>query len=420
MIFSRKHQSGALCVIAEKEKRKKSDMKINVGFVGYGNFAKSIIPYFQLHPDVNKVALAELLPERREEAIKKFGFQEVYDSFDDMLAREKDLNCIAIHAQRHIHGDMVIRALKADKHIYSAVPMAITVEEVQEIVDLVKEKRLIYALGENKVYDQTTLFCKNMYTSGELGRFIYAEAEYYHDWPGFFSYKAYKGRDNWAGMPPIYYCTHSVSAVLSAIGERVTQVSCMGYHDADWEKPFSKGQNLWDNPYINETAIMRLSGGGVMRINEFRRVVKSTDGISSMNGTLASYERHQKHHVVHYVLPEGRERVEDVSVRFDPSANVANQDASSTYPPIQPLHRLPEAYGSQGLHHGGGHMFAVDDFVRAVKTGCLPPMHAWAAARYELPGIMAHESAIRNGEVMTVPDLGDPPADWDVLDMVNP
>jgi len=34
----------------------------------------------------------------------------------------------------------------------------------------------------------------------------------------------------------------------------------------------------------------------------------------------------------------------------------------------------------------------------------------WAAARYCLPGIVAHESAKRNGELLDVPDLGDPPS----------
>ena len=40
----------------------------------------------------------------------------------------------------------------------------------------------------------------------------------------------------------------------------------------------------------------------------------------------------------------------------------------------------------------------------------LPPNHAWAAARYNIPGIVAHESAKREGELLAVPDLGDPPA----------
>jgi len=40
----------------------------------------------------------------------------------------------------------------------------------------------------------------------------------------------------------------------------------------------------------------------------------------------------------------------------------------------------------------------------------LPPNHIWAAARYCAPGIVAHESARRDGERLPIPDFGDPPS----------
>ena len=71
--------------------------------------------------------------------------------------------------------------------------------------------------------------------------------------------------------------------------------------------------------------------------------------------------------------------------------------------------RLPAEF--RGLHNGheGSHHFLVDDFATAVDTGTLPPVNAWEAARYTLPGIVAHESALRGGERLPVPDLGDAP-----------
>ena len=57
----------------------------------------------------------------------------------------------------------------------------------------------------------------------------------------------------------------------------------------------------------------------------------------------------------------------------------------------------------------------VDDFCRAFTTGKLSPTNAWQAARYNLPGLMAHQSALRGGEAIDVPDLGNPPANWEVL-----
>ena len=392
-------------------------MKINVGFVGYGNFAPSILPYFQAHPDVGKVALAELIPERRDEAAKRFGLTEVYESFEDMLANGKDLNCVAVHVQRHYHDDMVIRALQAGKHVYSAVPMACSAEKVARIVELVGETRLTYALGENRYYDPSTLFCRDLHTSGRMGDFLYGEAQYSHDFSHFHSYKQYTGRDNWAGFPPMYYCTHSISMVLSSLGEHVTNVSCMGYHDPAWAHIFAPGKNQWDNPYINETATMRLSGGGLMRISENRRRAWGNPPtyIGCMNGTLASYEHSMGRHWVQYALPDGTARAEEVSDQMKPAAN--NPDGTGAYAPIQPVERLPEAFRALNLSgHGGTHPFVIDDFVRAVKTGCLPPINAWVAARYMLPGLIAHDSAMRDGEPLSVPDLGDPPAGWDVLE----
>ena len=83
--------------------------------------------------------------------------------------------------------------------------------------------------------------------------------------------------------------------------------------------------------------------------------------------------------------------------------------------PVQPVERLPKEY--EGIHngHNGTHHFLIDDFCRAYETGKLSPTNIWAVARYNIPGLLAHESALRGGEPIDVPDLGDPPADWEVL-----
>jgi hypothetical protein len=48
--------------------------------------------------------------------------------------------------------------------------------------------------------------------------------------------------------------------------------------------------------------------------------------------------------------------------------------------------------------------------VRAVTNRTQPPNHVWRAARYALPGIVAHDSAVQGGALLEVPDFGDPPA----------
>ena len=71
--------------------------------------------------------------------------------------------------------------------------------------------------------------------------------------------------------------------------------------------------------------------------------------------------------------------------------------------------RCPTSCAECHNGHEGSHHFLVDDFVRAVEDGTLPPVNAWTAARFTLPGVIAHESARRGGERLAVPDFGDAP-----------
>lgn len=55
--------------------------------------------------------------------------------------------------------------------------------------------------------------------------------------------------------------------------------------------------------------------------------------------------------------------------------------------------------------HGGSHPHLVDAFVRAVVDGRPPRIDAPIAAAWTAPGLIAHESALRGGEALPVPDF---------------
>lgn len=70
---------------------------------------------------------------------------------------------------------------------------------------------------------------------------------------------------------------------------------------------------------------------------------------------------------------------------------------------------LPKEYTGLPNGHLGSHQFLMDDFVTACVSGKQPPNNAWMAARYLIPGLTAHESAVRGGELLPISDFGDPP-----------
>jgi hypothetical protein len=91
-----------------------------------------------------------------------------------------------------------------------------------------------------------------------------------------------------------------------------------------------------------------------------------------------------------------------------------SEPAHRGFAPIQDISRLPIAFRSTpDTVHYNSHPFLVDDFFRAVVSGKLPPNNAWDSARYMLPGLKAHESALKDGMPVAVPDFGDAPKDWE-------
>jgi len=407
-----------------------SERHLKIGIVGVGQFSKHFIPVFKAHPYVKSVYVTDLIKEREIVAKEKYDVNAM-ESFEEML--ESDIDCIAIFTQRHLHGTMAIKALEAGKHVYSAVPMGISVDECGKIIELVKKTKLIYMVGETCYYFPCACFCREKYLNGEFGKFVYGASQYYHDIAGFdFKYTAGENWKKEAGIPPMYYPTHSFSMVLSSCNSYVTKLSALGYRDTENDGIYGEGNNYWDNPFSNTTALCQLANGGIARVSEFRRIgtYKPSSYISAFYGTRGAYEYSNAQHFFEKKLFEDKEDVEfmDVSDLVNPvemtqhkndadfKAKVANNNwAWQTCAPIQPTGRLPEEFKSLPNGHMGTHQFLVDDFVKAVHFNKLPPCNAWFAARCNIPGLIAHESALKGGVQLDVPDFGDAPSDWPAL-----
>ena len=410
--------------------------KIKIAVIGCGRFSPFFIPLFKAHPVVEKVYVCDEKRDRAEEFSKKFDV-DIIDSFEEALASDK-VNCVAIFTQRFKHGRMVIDALKAGKHVYSAVPGAVTVDEIIEIEKLVRETRLTYSMGETGYYRAAAIFCRREFAKGTFGKFTYAEAHYNHDIRNMEESFKSSGGDDWkkyAGIPPMYYPTHSTSMILSTMpGVYAKKVIALGFSGSPRTDIYGvDGQNIYNNPFANTTMLLELSNGGIARVSENRCVGWRAPEtyISQYYGTDGGYEFSVAHHSLAHWDPErpGKVIMEDVTKELQPKCisdvlysdyantiqNIADGSGFYDSVPIQPVERLPEEFKGMENGHNGTHHFLIDDFCRAFETGKLSPTNIWQVARYNIPGLLAHESALQGGVAIDVPDLGEPPEDWEVL-----
>jgi hypothetical protein len=79
--------------------------------------------------------------------------------------------------------------------------------------------------------------------------------------------------------------------------------------------------------------------------------------------------------------------------------------------PVEVIEGYLRSEAGEGFYggHGGSHAYLVHEFIDSIANARPPAINAWEAVRYMAAGVVAHQSALRDGEVLSVPDWGDGP-----------
>jgi predicted dehydrogenase len=391
-------------------------MGISLGVVGVGSFGSAFANLFMAHPAVDRIALCDREPGRTEKFADtdlwresgKLNPSDLYDSFDAIL--DTDLDALAIITQPWLHAPQALRAMESGKSVYSAVPI-ISIPDDDEILDwcdrIVNTSRrtgMRYMLGETTFYRAQAMYCRRRAAEGAFGDFVYAEGEYLHDVDSACNLREvakhrkvgqsgaefeaimnpYRERGLKSG--PMHYPTHSTSGPISVMGAHASKVSCSGWANRTDDDFFAS------SAFSNELAFYQMSNGATMRIAECREIGHPGREIFRVYGTRGSFERDQW--CTNLTTDElSIEQMRDpLPVEVDAAFRSVSGDS--------------DAYGG----HGGSHAYLVHEFVDAIATGRQPAINAWEASRYMAAGVVAHQSALRDGEWLDVPDWGDAPA----------
>lgn len=388
-------------------------MGISVGIVGCGRFAPGFIRFFQAHPLVERVALADIRPERVKDNLKAFALTEGYGSLEEIC--RTDLDAVAIMTQPWLHAPQAIQVMESGKHVWSAVPLISLpdggemLDWCDRIIETVRRTGKYYFLAETSYYYPAAIYCRRRAAEGAFGEFVYAEGKYVHDYqvPGFSNLvrvEKHRWGDHWdmskSGAIPMHYPTHSLSGFLSVVKAHVTKVAGLGYRypQDEWHRE----DTIYKNPFSNEIAFLRLSNGMIARFAECRRLAGPCyEGFEQLWGTEGSF----------FEPAEGQAAwAPKHSPELQP---LAAEEMRQSFPlPTEVYRAFEQGAGEGGSVYGGhqgSHAFLVHEFIEAISQERMPAINAWEAARYLAPGIMAHKSALKEGEWLEVPDWGNAP-----------
>jgi len=113
--------------------------KVKVGVVGTGDVAShTYLPGIASFPNVELVAVCDIVEERARWAKEEFGAKECYTDFEEML-EQADIEAVVDLAPIAAHGALNRKALQAGKHLYTEKSMATTMEDADAIVEMARK-----------------------------------------------------------------------------------------------------------------------------------------------------------------------------------------------------------------------------------------------------------------------------------------
>ncbi|MBR9999173.1 MAG: Gfo/Idh/MocA family oxidoreductase [Cyclobacteriaceae bacterium] len=363
--------------------------KIRMGIAG-GGFGRSF--QWHEHPNCTVEAVTDLRPERNRALMETYRCSKSYPSLEE-LVRDRNIDAVAVFTEGPNHVRHVIECMKHGKHVISAVPACWgTVEEAEKLLDAVKKYGLTYMMAETSYYQQFTISVRNIYREGKFGDLYYIESEYQHD--GLEELYVENGKRTWRyGVARMHYPTHCVAHITGVTGERLTGVVCHGWGD---DAPCLK-DNVYDNPFHNESAFFKTSKGNTFRANIWWKGAHLGGERASWIGTEMSFYADNGRSGPAIVKKTGNMGRDDAGfVQGVPKLENYDQ------PDWWKTDLLPEPL-RHDTGHEGSHTFLTHEFIDALVREREPTVDIYEALAYTVPGIIAHESALRGGELLKIP-----------------
>lgn len=234
-----------------------------------GDYARSV----QEHSDTELSAVWDPDADRGGAAADEFGVEFVPD-LDTLLARE-DIDAVTVTTATSEHHDVLTRAARAGKHIFTEKLLAPTVTEAEDILALAERNGVKVVVSLPRLYESTTLAAKRSIENGSLGKVTYSRVRLAHngwvkDWlPERFASRseAIGGALADLGCHPVYLTQLFLGANPSAVSASYTA---------------SSGRDVEDNAVVTLTypdgAISVIEASFVTTPGAFTLELRGTEG----------------------------------------------------------------------------------------------------------------------------------------------
>lgn len=146
---------------------------IKVAMIGLGYWGPNLLRNLVGIPDIQVSAICDLDKRMAEANRKKFCPQALVTSDYHDLGNHSQVDAVVIATPLKTHFEIGSYFLKSGKHIFIEKPLAHSVVECQQLIDLAEKRRCVLMVGHVFEYNNAVRKIKQYLAEDELGRTFY-------------------------------------------------------------------------------------------------------------------------------------------------------------------------------------------------------------------------------------------------------
>lgn len=143
-------------------------MKIKIGIIGTGNISNSHVSGFKNHPKAEIIAICDKRRKILERKATQWGIDRIYKDYHELL-KQPDIDAVVILTPHHLHAPITIAAAEAGKHILVEKPIAVSLEEANQMIKATNKAGVYLMVAENQVFQPPHIEAKRLIEAGEIG-----------------------------------------------------------------------------------------------------------------------------------------------------------------------------------------------------------------------------------------------------------
>lgn len=155
--------------------------KIQVGIIGIGFIGPAHIEALRRLPNIEVVALADINQEIADKKANQLGVPKAYYDYRELLKLDS-IESVHICTPNFLHFSIAKKAIEAGKHVICEKPLAISLEEGKELVNLAEKRGVANAVHFNLRYYPLIQNLKQLVKMGKLGQIFAIHGSYLQDW----------------------------------------------------------------------------------------------------------------------------------------------------------------------------------------------------------------------------------------------